>query len=126
VAFLLPPKYNVEAIVSLLPNKPFDVDLEQLDKGRGRTLSASEQPVEAAIALLVSENLIKTAIETVGASNMYPAPGNDIDKAYRSADRALTAKRQGLSNVIRIEFRHRDPNLAVSFTNALLSSFTTR
>jgi uncharacterized protein involved in exopolysaccharide biosynthesis len=123
LVFLLPPKYEVSAIISLLPNKPYDVDLEKA----GARPSREQRQAEAAIALLGSENLIKEAIEAVGASNMYPASADDIDKAYLSAQGALTVREEKLlSEVIQIKFRHRDPNLAVSFTNALLNSFTVR
>lgn len=55
------------------------------------------------------------------------AVGRDQDEsALRAARAGLRVTHEPLTDLIRVSFRHRDPELAVNFTNALVHSFTER
>src|SRR5262249_28087697 len=74
--------------------------------------------------LFESENVIRRAIRMVGEDNMRPTPAASVNATYVSAKKALSVQQEGLSNLIRIKFNHRDAKLAAAFTNAIVKSFT--
>ena len=55
-----------------------------------------------------------------------PTLTTPLDEAYVSAKKALKVRQEGVSDIISVAFRHRDPKLAVAFTNALIEIFTAR
>ena len=127
-------------------SEPYNVDG---DPTGARPVPVSPVPgrlAQPAVALLESENVIKRAIEMVGVNTMRPEEAGTfirlvsvitmlpelfrvdtpLDEAYVSVKKALKVRQEGVSDIISIAFRHRDPKLAVVFTNALINVFTAR
>ena len=106
--------------MSLL-HEPYNVD--------GEKIGAQSLPgrlAQTAIALFESENVIKRALEMVGTQNLRPTLTTSLDEVYISVKKALSVRQEGLSDIVRVKFRHHDPKLAVAFTNAVVESFTAR
>ena len=139
---LFPPTYEVSAVISLKPGP--------LSGGDAEKFAATTRPEQVArpqIALLESENVIRQAISVVGATNLYPAtmtasgsqvdragistfrifkPLASVDAAYIAAKGSLSVRPEPQTDLIRVNFRHANPKLAVDFTDALVQSFTER
>src|SRR5262249_12192791 len=105
-------------------------------------VAPSQGVVQRQIVLLESENVVRRAIDMVGAERIAggkmppPALAGILTRMFSPlsfADATYVAVRNALSVVpapqtdfIRVFFRHRDPQIAVEFTNALVRSFTDR
>ncbi|WBL80336.1 Wzz/FepE/Etk N-terminal domain-containing protein [Bradyrhizobium xenonodulans] len=100
--------------------------------------------VNSQIELLNSELVLRSAIQNVSDSKLYPrSPDsefsqllaylgmpqkkmNNEDRAYKLAARALKVQLEPRTSMIRVSFRHQDPRLAASFVNGLTESYLSK
>ncbi|MBR0801693.1 hypothetical protein JQ615_40815 [Bradyrhizobium jicamae] len=100
--------------------------------------------VNSQIELLNSEMVLRSAIESVGDGKLYPKgpdskysqllsylgmpqkKANNEDRAYKLAARALKVQLEPRTSMIRVYFRHEDPQLAAAFVNALTDSYLSK
>lgn len=76
---------------------------------------------------VLEEFIISIGVDTARfdrASMLSDKPLSSEDEAYLVAKESIRVEAEPFTNLIRISFRHTEPEVAVEFTNALVQSFT--
>ena len=133
-----PPIYETNSIISIQP--PALADGSQVK--RQETPLSVEQAARSQIALLQSEEVIRRAIDKVGADKLVSQPGyisqwletikgrsrrlSAPDTAFLEIRDVLDARFEPNTSLITVRVRNNDPLVSMDVTNALVDSFTDR
>lgn len=134
------------ALHSLLDTKYQATASLLIDSGKQSDVNQGTDSVfvNSQIELLNSEFVLRSAIQSVGDSRLYPnRPDGEFaklkgflgiarhemsneDRAYKSVVRALKVQLEPRTSMIRVSFWHENPRLAASFVNALTESYMSK
>jgi capsular exopolysaccharide synthesis family protein len=95
--------------------------------------SSREEGINSKVEILKGRNLLKEVIIRLGINTIYPGITEDpasasggslpLEKAILSAERGLSVEAIPDSDIIRINFKHKDPLISAQFVNELVSVF---
>ena len=137
VTFLTAPTYEASSKILVKFGRE-NVFAPTLATPDGRTpvlFSASrEEGLNSKVQILTGRNLIEKAIIGLGVNTLYPditeeiptpASGGltSIEKAILSVEKSLSVEAIPKSDIIIIQFKHKDPIIAANFVNKLVSAF---
>jgi|ERR1700733_199342 uncharacterized protein involved in exopolysaccharide biosynthesis len=130
ICFVVPPNYEVYALVSgQIGTSP------QSDSNRlAPDPTSSEQTLNSQAQILQSEEVIRRALRATDLNALFPALQHEAlgnsqlaeDLAYKEAKSAISVRVEPNTTLLRIAFRNKRPGVAVSFTNAIVQQFIDR
>ncbi len=92
---------------------------------------SADRAARSQIPLFESEDVIRSAINEIGVAKLFSA--DDLvgslkpdDQAYVLARRHLAVELEPLTDLIRVSFRHKDPELSAEFIRVLVDKFSQR
>lgn len=136
IALSLPKTYAARSSLLVQLGQEYVYEPRAGDAARG-TVPQKDQVVQAEAEILGSDELKRRVIAAVGLETVSPKLARAWDSAneagrQRIQGAAVKLLRQGLSigtapdsNVVRLEFRHPDPQSAARILNALVESYFT-
>jgi len=130
ICFVVPPNYEVYALVSgQIGSSP------QNDSNRlAPNPTSSEQTLNSQAQILQSEEVIRRALRATDLNALFPALQHEAladnqlteDLAYKAARSAISVRVEPNTTLLRIAFRNKSPGVAVSFTNSIVQQFVDR
>lgn len=132
--------YTADALLILLVGSDSAVVQNSLDLTNTQISVDGLKAVQAEIQIIQTEDVLRAAIERVGAEALYPrlsgarffgllAPYGPADRIIVAVERFqgdLRAEAQGSSNAIRVSFTHDDRDLAVKAVQAVIDAYLAR
>lgn len=90
-----------------------------------------DQTARAQIPLMQSEDVLRSAIADFGMDKLYSEAElkgslKPADQAYVIAKRQLTAELEPQTDMVRVSFRHNNPDVAAEFVKMVISKFSNR
>ena len=124
--FVLTPIYQSTAVVLVKLGREFVYNPELGD--RKTFLTSMDGIVLAELEILHSDDLLRDVVDTLDPNRLYPElESNDVPHprhvALQRFREDFSATAVSMTNVIRISFRHPDPEIAANSVNVLVERF---
>lgn len=130
-------QYNAEGRMLVRVSREHAGDQSVASSGPAVVSIDGLKAVESEINILVSPAVVRRMVEKIGPDTLFPYLGNrrffGLLPAYPASDRIgratieaisrLKADAASDSNIVRVTFHHRDPELAARAVNVLLESY---
>lgn len=119
-AFILPPTY--EATSTLL----IKIGREHIYRPEVGAINPTlvvdrEATINSEVRIATSRDLVQRTLEALTVREVYPmSEGDTVNEAILKAQDKLTVKQDKNSNVIEINFQHKNPEVAAKFVNTLV------
>lgn len=129
MSFILPPVFEAKSSLLVKIGREY---MTRPEVGDNRTMLSlnQEEVINSEIQILTNQDLLKKVITTVKLDNLYPdlakkPPRNidPLDAAVVEFAKKLHVEGVKKSNVIRISFQHKDPQVAARAVNLLVELF---
>ena len=124
--FVLTPIYQSTAVVLVKLGREFVYNPELGD--RKALLTSMDGIILAELEILHSDDLLRDVVDTLDPNRLYPElESNDVPHprhvALQRFREDFSATAVSMTNVIRISFRHPDPEIAANSVNVLVDRF---
>lgn len=127
-SFMQPPVYEAESSMMVKFGREYIYRPEVGNTG-GKIIDQAET-LTAEMQILTSRDLIEKVIKTIGVYNIYPDMANAPLKGMTPLEAAIPDFRQSLStqnirnsNVIKVSFQHKDPEVTAGVVNLLVELY---
>jgi uncharacterized protein involved in exopolysaccharide biosynthesis len=129
-SFMLPPTYEASSSLMVKFGREY-VYRSEVDEMRPPVIQYNrEESINSEIEILKSRDLVEKVISALGMERIYPdltanPPKNitPMDAAVLRFQKSVSAKSITKSNVIRVSFQHRSPQVAAMVVNQLVEFF---
>jgi uncharacterized protein involved in exopolysaccharide biosynthesis len=128
---LVPQRYKAEASLLLRLGREYMYTPEVGDPGQAQPISYDrEQTLVSESRILTSNDVISSALQTVGVANIYPQLADKGQSTPEQTAQALLALERGLSaellkgsNLMQVSFSHEDPEVAAQVLGQVIESY---
>ncbi len=125
VAFALPPVYEASSTVMVKFGREY-VYRPEIGDQRPMIMVTPEEVLNSEVQILTSDDLLDSVISAIAPARLYPSglgvvsQGDTVRRRFQSA---LSVDAVNRSTVLRISFRHGDPELAARVVNLLVDAY---
>ncbi|MBI1920749.1 MAG: lipopolysaccharide biosynthesis protein [Geobacter sp.] len=129
ISFLLPPVYEAKSTILVKFGREY---INRPEVGDSRPLMSlnQEEVINSEIQILTNHDLIAKVITTITIAKIYPELAKQppskmapLETAVLEFEKKLTVEGVRKSNVIRISFRHEDPQISAMAVNLLVEMY---
>jgi uncharacterized protein involved in exopolysaccharide biosynthesis len=127
--FRMEPVYEASSVLLIRLGRSY-TPRPELDEKKVREIRDSQAVINAELQILRSYDVAKKVVEDLGRERMFPSLEDDdrddslsVDSAVRKFKRNLHAKGVTQSDMIRVSYQHKDPELAAEIVNHTVEVF---